>query len=174
MSRNFSFMERRNFLKLGAAALSTASVTAVIGKASNAGNPGLTSSQETVIAQKDNSEGMSPDEVLAVLMAGNQRFVDQKRKNPSQDIIRIKEVAEGQSPFACILGCADSRVPPEIIFDRGLGDLFVVRDAGNVATPEEIGSLEFGTLVLGSKVLMVMGHQNCGAVKAAILQTVII
>ena len=81
---------------------------------------------------------------------------------------RIQEVAQGQAPFAAILSCADSRVPAEIIFDRGFGDLFVVRNAGNVATPEEIGSLEFGTLVLGAKVLMVIGHQSCGAVKATI------
>ena len=67
-----------------------------------------------------------------------------------------------------ILSCADSRVPVEIVFDRGIGDLFVVRDAGNIATPEEIGSLEFGTAILGSKVLMVLGHESCGAVKAAL------
>lgn len=169
MSSNFNFMARRNFLKLGAfAALSTVTITTVIGKKSNASNRTLASSPETVMAQNDSVAEISPDETLEALMAGNKRFVDQKRKNPSQDIVRIKEVSEGQSPFACILGCADSRVPPEIIFDRGLGDLFVVRDAGNVATPEEIGSLEFGTLILGAKVLMVMGHQNCGAVKAAI------
>jgi carbonic anhydrase len=161
-------MERRNFLKLGAVALSTATLTTVIGRASNASNPRLARFQQKFIAQSDNVEGMSPDEVLAVLMEGNKRFVAQKRQNPSQDLVRLEELAEGQSPFACILSCADSRVPPEIIFDRGLGDLFVVRDAGNVATPEEIGSLEFGTIVLGAKVLMVMGHQNCGAVKAAL------
>lgn len=168
MNRSFSPMERRNFLKLGAVALSTATLTTVIGRASNASNPRLARFQQKFIAQSDNVEGMSPDEVLAVLMEGNKRFVAQKRQNPSQDLVRLEELAEGQSPFACILSCADSRVPPEIIFDRGLGDLFVVRDAGNVATPEEIGSLEFGTIVLGAKVLMVMGHQNCGAVKAAL------
>ncbi len=70
--------------------------------------------------------------------------------------------------FWSILSCADSRVPVEIVFDRGIGDLFVVRDAGNIATPEEIGSLEYGTAILGSKVLMVLGHESCGAVKAAL------
>ncbi len=161
-------MERRNFLKVGAAALSTATVATVISKASNASDQSLARSQETLIAQIGNVEGMSPDEVLAVLMEGNKRFVEQKRKNPSQDLIRVEELAEGQAPFACILGCSDSRVAPEIIFDKGLGHLFVVRDAGNVATPEEIATLEYGTFVLGAKVLMVMGHQNCGAVQAAI------
>jgi carbonic anhydrase len=90
------------------------------------------------------------------------------RQNPNQTFTRITEVAPSQAPFAAILGCADSRFPTEIIFDRGFGDIFVCRVAGNVATPEEIGSLEFGTLVLGAKVLMVVGHENCGAVKAAI------
>nr|MDJ0717598.1 carbonic anhydrase [Prochloraceae cyanobacterium] len=71
-------------------------------------------------------------------------------------------------PLACILSCADSRVSVEIIFDRGLGDLFVVRDAGNIATPEEIGSLEYGTLLLGAKVLLVLGHERCGAIKATL------
>lgn len=161
-------MERRNLLKLGAVALSTTTVTTLISQASKASNQSFAGSKETIIAQSDNFEEMSPDEVLAVLMEGNKRFVAQKAKNPSQDLVRVRELAEGQSPFVSILSCADSRVPPEIIFDRGLGELFVVRDAGNIATPEEIGSLEFGTLVLGSKVLVVMGHQNCGAVKAAI------
>ncbi len=113
------------------------------------------------------SPEMSPDEILEILMAGNKRFVENKRTNPNISIARLTEVAAGQAPFASIVSCADSRVPVEIIFDRGLGDLFVVRGAGNIATPEEIGSIEFGTLVLGSKVLMVLGHENCGAVKAA-------
>ena len=82
--------------------------------------------------------------------------------------MRLKEVSTGQNPLVSILSCADSRVPTAIIFDRGLGDLFVVRDAGNIATPEEIGSLEYGTAILGSKVLMVLGHEKCGAVKAAL------
>jgi len=105
---------------------------------------------------------------LTMLMDGNKRFVEKKRQNPNQDFARITEVAKGQQPFACILSCADSRVPPEIIFDQGFGDLFVCRVAGNIVTPEETGSEEYGTLVLGAKVLMVLGHERCGAVKAAI------
>ncbi|MGD1808942.1 carbonic anhydrase [Dapis sp. BLCC M126] len=110
---------------------------------------------------------MSPDEILEILMAGNKRFVENKRTNPNVSFARLTEVATGQNPFASIVSCADSRVPVEIIFDRGLGDLFVIREAGNITTPEEIGSIEFGTLVLGSKVLMVLGHENCGVVKAS-------
>lgn len=111
---------------------------------------------------------MTPDAALRQLMAGNQRFVAQKRKSPNQDVVRLNEVAKGQKPYAAILGCADSRVPSEIVFDQGLGDLFVCRVAGNIAIAEEIGSLEFGAAVLGTKVIMVMGHERCGAVEATI------
>lgn len=104
-----------------------------------------------------------------MLVDGNNRFVSRRTINSTnRDIRRIKAVAENQYPFASILSCADSRVPSEIVFDQGFGDLFVCRVAGNIATPEEIGSLEFGTAVLGSKVLMVMGHKRCGAVSAAL------
>jgi carbonic anhydrase len=110
---------------------------------------------------------INPETALDKLMAGNNRFVEEKRIKGNQSQVRLVEVAQGQNPFAAILGCADSRVPPEIIFDQGLGDLFVCRIAGNISSSQEIGSLEFGTLVLGAKVIMVLGHQNCGAVKAA-------
>lgn len=110
----------------------------------------------------------SPDQVLEELMLGNQRFVKNKSEYRNQDYVRLQEVSSEQKPLVSIMGCADSRVPIEVIFDRGFGDLFVVRDAGNIATPEEIGSLEYGTHVLGSKVLMVLGHEKCGAVKAAL------
>lgn len=119
------------------------------------------------IAVEKESYIMTPDQVISELMRGNQRFIRQITTNRDRDILRLREVSEAQSPFACILTCADSRVPPEIIFDRGLGDLFVVRDAGNIATPGEIGSLEYGALVLGAKAIIVMGHQDCGAVRAA-------
>ncbi|ACB50222.1 beta-carbonic anhydrase, periplasmic [Crocosphaera subtropica ATCC 51142] len=112
----------------------------------------------------------TPDEALTALMAGNQRFVNNKQKNPNQTVVRLPEVVSGQNPFAAVLSCADSRVPVEIIFDRGIGDIFVVRDAGNVATEGAIASLEFGTLVLGAKVLMVIGHQDCGAVISTMKQ----
>ena len=87
-----------------------------------------------------------------------------KQQNPNQTTVRLQQVAAGQTPFAAVLSCADSRVPLEIIFDRGVGDIFVVRDAGNIASQSAVGSLEFGPLVLGAKVLMVIGHEDCGAV----------
>jgi carbonic anhydrase len=99
---------------------------------------------------------LTPDRAVEVLYQGNKRFAKQKTDNPNRGSFRLQEVAKGQKPFASVLGCADSRVPAEIVFDRGLGDLFVVRVAGNVATPEEVGSLEFGSLVLGSKVILVL------------------
>jgi carbonic anhydrase len=115
-----------------------------------------------------NNADLTPDAALQQLVDGNNRFVDRKRQNPNQTPARLIEVAQGQRPFAAILGCADSRVPTEVIFDQGFGDIFVVRVAGNIATTEEIASQEFGTLVLGAKVLLVLGHSRCGAVDAAI------
>lgn len=151
-------ISRRNLLKFGAGVAGTAALTVGLGTKISGFKT------QPAIAQNN----ITPDEVLKQLLEGNQRFIENKRKNPNQTITRVQEVAQGQAPFAAILSCADSRVPAEIIFDRGLGDLFVVRNAGNIATPVEIGSLEFGTLVLGAKVLMVIGHQSCGAVKATI------
>jgi len=109
-----------------------------------------------------------PDEALELLYAGNRRFAAGRSIGAHRDIARVREVAERQAPYAAFLGCADSRVPIEIIFDQGFGDLFVTRIAGNVATNENIGSLEFGTSVLGAKVLFVLGHTSCGAVSAAL------
>ena len=151
-------LSRRNLLKYGAVAVGTGTLAAGLG--SNL----LVS--DRAVAQ--NPEDITPDQALQALIDGNQRFVTRKRQNPNQDVTRLTEVAKGQKPFASILGCADSRVPSEIIFDQGFGDLFVCRVAGNIATPEEIGSLEFGSLVLGSKVIMVVGHERCGAVDATI------
>lgn len=108
----------------------------------------------------------SPEQALERLMAGNARFVAGKSESPHRNIDRIKEIAPKQAPYAAFLGCSDSRVPIEIIFDQGFGDLFVTRIAGNVVTPECLGSLEFATL-LGVKVLYVLGHTSCGAVDAA-------
>ena len=110
----------------------------------------------------------SPSAALQRLLEGNQRFVDEACQNPQRSRSRIQETASEQYPFASILGCADSRVPAEIIFDQGLGDLFVIRVAGNVASQTAIGSLEFATLVLGTQLIVVIGHSGCGAVAAAI------
>ncbi|MGF1489211.1 MAG: carbonic anhydrase [Prochloraceae cyanobacterium] len=157
-------LARRKFLKYGAAAIGSYSI---VTSASQSAKATTAEPTEKIIAQNDPYGDMSPEEAISELIRGNRRFVRQRSRNPNQDRLRLLQVSEAQSPFACILTCADSRVPPEIIFDRGLGDLFVVRDAGNIATPGEIGSLEYGALVLGAKAIVVMGHQSCGAVQAA-------
>lgn len=108
----------------------------------------------------------TPAEALQKLYEGNQRFSQGASMEEHRDLSRVREVARGQRPFAAFLGCADSRVPIEIVFDQGFGDLFVTRIAGNVASSENIGSLEFGTRILGAKVLYVLGHTECGAVSA--------
>jgi carbonic anhydrase len=108
----------------------------------------------------------TPAAALAALVEGNQRFVAGRPIAPHRDFARLREIAPKQSPFAAFLGCADSRVPVEIVFDQGFGDIFVSRIAGNIAVSEQIASLEFGTAVLGAKVLFVLGHTACGAVSA--------
>ena len=111
---------------------------------------------------------ISPEKALQLLKEGNQRFVSGQSIKPNQDIHRIKEVASGQNPFATVVGCSDSRVPNEIIFDQGVGDLFIVRTAGQVSTYASWGSIEFAEEVLGTKLIVVLGHTNCGAVTAAV------
>ncbi|MCL1474653.1 carbonic anhydrase [Argonema antarcticum] len=150
-----SGFSRRNLLKFGAAALGTGVVAKV-------GSQLFT--PEPAAAQSD----INPDQALQRLMDGNQRFIAGKPINPNRSLARLRQVSQTQKPFAALLSCADSRIPAEILFDQGFGDLFMCRVAGNVATSEEIGSLEFGTLVLGAKVIMVMGHKRCGAVDATI------
>ena len=107
------------------------------------------------------------DSALNRLKEGNTRFIEGKSVRPHQDLQRVKEVSLGQNPFAIIVGCSDSRVPSEIIFDQGLGDLFIVRTAGQVSTFASWGSIEFGNAVLGANLVVVMGHTKCGAVAAA-------
>ncbi|MEU8880371.1 carbonic anhydrase [Streptomyces hydrogenans] len=109
----------------------------------------------------------SPALALDALLDGNRRFVSGTPEHPNQDAARRTELAPGQDPFAVILGCSDSRLAAEIIFDRGLGDLFVVRTAGHVIGPEVLGSVEYATSVLGARLVVVLGHDSCGAVAAA-------
>lgn len=111
---------------------------------------------------------LTPAQALQRLLDGNQRFAAGKARGPHRSLARVHELAGDQHPFAALLSCADSRVPVELIFDQGFGDLFVVRNAGNLTAPQEFASLEFAAAVLGVKVLLVLGHSNCGAVKAAI------
>jgi carbonic anhydrase len=108
------------------------------------------------------------NEALLRLMQGNQRYALNKAQHPNQTLARRTELEAGQHPFAVILSCSDSRVPPELVFDRGLGDLFVVRVAGNIADNDDLGSIEYAVEHLGIKLIVVLGHEKCGAVKAAV------
>ena len=115
--------------------------------------------------------GAGPDAVLARLLEGNRRFVEGKLTHPGRKPEDFAPLAEGQAPSAIIVGCADSRVAPELVFDQGVGDLFVVRVAGNVvsnAGPLVKGSIEFAVAELGARLIVVLGHGACGAVKAAV------
>jgi carbonic anhydrase len=112
---------------------------------------------------------LTPDEALKILLDGNERYATGRLTSFAEDIKTLRDhTVEKQEPFAAVLSCADSRVPVEIIFDQTIGHIFVTRVAGNVVTPEIIGSLEYGAAVLGTKVILVLGHAECGAVKAAI------
>ncbi len=116
---------------------------------------------------QDNARPATPDAALRAIMEGNGRYVaDQTR--PREFSSRRAALAQGQAPFAAVLGCADSRVSPELAFDQNPGDLFVVRVAGNFVTPDGLGSLEFGAAVLGAKLILVLGHTSCGAVNATV------
>src|SRR5271156_5382468 len=114
------------------------------------------------------SKRLSPEAALEELIAGNRRFTSGRTSAHRRDLAMLHQMLEKQEPFAAILSCADSRVPVEIVFDQTIGHLFVVRVAGNIVTPEIIASLEYGAAVLGTEVILVMGHRNCGAVKATI------
>lgn len=147
---------RRRFLRMAA-------VGAALGVVAKAGREVL--APPTAWAQS----ALSPDAALQELMAGNQRFVSGKMTAHEQDLALLKQhTVEKQEPFAAVLSCADSRVPVELIFDQTIGHVFVTRVAGNVVTAEIIASLEYGAAVLGTKVILVMGHASCGAVKASI------
>ncbi|EKU49294.1 MULTISPECIES: carbonic anhydrase [Brevibacterium] len=108
-----------------------------------------------------------PNQAWKRLQEGNRRFVNDEPEHPNQDITRREAVSADQTPFVSLFGCADSRVAAEMIFDVGLGDMFVVRNAGQVVDPVTLGSLEYGVEILGTPLLVVLGHDSCGAVTAA-------
>lgn len=115
-----------------------------------------------------NSENIPAEEALAKLIKGNERFIELKEKHPDSDKKRRKEMLKGQHPFVVILSCSDSRIPPELIFDQGLGDIFEIRNAGNVLNEHVIGSIEYAVMHCGVKLIVIMGHQDCGAIAATL------
>jgi carbonic anhydrase len=116
----------------------------------------------------DTAPALTATEVLARLQAGNERFVRGKARFPTVQKDILAELAKGQQPYATILGCSDSRVPPELVFDAGFGELFVVRVAGNVISHEVLGSMQYAAVHLKTPLFLVLGHENCGAVQAAL------
>ncbi len=144
-------LARRRFLAAGAA-------TALAGGAAILTAPGARA-----------QSALSPAAALDQLMAGNERFARNRLASFQEDLDILKAgTVESQAPFAAVLSCADSRVPVELVFDQSIGHVFVTRVAGNVATPEVMATLEYGAAVLGTRAIVVLGHQSCGAVKAAI------
>ena len=122
----------------------------------------------SVFAAEPTEPSVSPDAALAKLNEGNKRFVDAKVSAGKPNADRRAATAKGQHPFAIIIGCADSRTSPEIIFDQNIGDLFVERTAGNVVDDYLLGGIEYAVEHLGSRLIVVLGHQRCGAVQAAL------
>jgi carbonic anhydrase len=130
---------------------------------------GIAAGSLAVPAAAEEKSVSSPDGALQELMDGNRRFVEGRMTSFNDDLQILRgRTADKQEPFAAVLSCADSRVPVELIFDQSIGHLFVTRVAGNIASSELIASLEYGVAVLGTKAILVLGHGNCGAVKAAI------
>jgi len=114
------------------------------------------------------SPAYTSEEALARLVAGNERFVRGEARFPTVQKEILAALAKGQRPYATVLGCSDSRVPPELIFDAGFGELFIVRVAGNVISPEVMGTLQYAGVHLRTPLFVVLGHENCGAINAAL------
>ncbi|MFS8117109.1 MAG: carbonic anhydrase [Microcoleus sp.] len=150
-------ISRRNLLLRGGAGMLAASIASTFLQA-----------KEAKAANAEPISQITPDGAFKKLMEGNRRYVEQKRTFPDQARSRIVEVAQAQHPFATILACSDSRVTPEIIFDQGLGDLFDIRVAGNFLDDGVLGNMEYAALELGVPLLVILGHERCGAVKAAL------
>jgi carbonic anhydrase len=116
----------------------------------------------------DTASSLPADAALSRLLEGNKRFVAGAATHPDQTVERRTELTQGQHPFAVVLTCADSRLSPEVIFDQGLGDLFVIRNAGNLTDDHVVGSIEYAVEHLHTKLIVVLGHTKCGAVSAAV------
>ncbi|TDQ32937.1 carbonic anhydrase family protein [Zeaxanthinibacter enoshimensis] len=115
---------------------------------------------------KEEQASITPEKAITILQEGNKRFVQNKKAN--RDLLeQVTQTSSGQYPFATILGCIDSRVPQEVVFDQGIGDIFSARVAGNIANEDILGSMEFACKLAGTKAIVVLGHTSCGAVKGA-------
>jgi carbonic anhydrase len=128
---------------------------------------GALAADSCAVQTRERQAALSPEDALSELKAGNERFLSQAMRNC--DLLgQVRATAGGQYPFAVVIGCIDSRVPPELVFDQRIGDIFSARIAGNVAEDDVVGSAEFATKLAGAKLIVVLGHSECGAVKGAI------
>ena len=153
-----SQLSRRSILAAGAAAIATANQAQAQDEQSGTFRP---------VPTKNGFTTLSPDEALQFLIYGNDAFLAGKNVTPPMGTKRRLELAKGQSPFCAYLTCSDSRVPPELLFGRGLGELFIIRNAGNTVDTAAMGSIEYAVAVLKVPLVVVMGHESCGAVDAA-------
>lgn len=124
-------------------------------------------SLDCAVFTPDRQKSTTPDDAIARLKTGNERFTAGKSVNCDL-MAQVKQTASSQSPYAAIVGCIDSRVPPELVFDQRIGDVFCARVAGNIVNTDIIGSLEYSTKVAGAKAIVVLGHNSCGAIKSAV------
>jgi len=124
-------------------------------------------SLDCAVFTPDRQKSTTPDDAIARLKTGNERFTAGKSVNCDL-MAQVKQTASGQAPFAAIVGCIDSRVPPELVFDQRIGDVFCARVAGNIVNTDIVGSLEYSTQVVGAKAIVVLGHNSCGAIKSAV------
>jgi carbonic anhydrase len=163
-------LSRRSWFGVAGATLAAAS----LGGCRSAPKSATTTTSVTVptslqvATETPRPEITNPDAALDRLLAGNRRFVEGQMQHPDQDPERRLRVSQAQEPFAVILACSDSRLPPEVLFDEGLGDLFVVRVAGNTVDAVALGSVEYAVDHLDTPLVMVIGHQRCGAVEATL------
>ncbi len=133
-----------------------------------AGAAGIVLPGASALAATGPKTTMTPDQALAALKEGNDKFITDAPYRQVNDRDRRLEIARGQTPFAVLVSCSDSRVPPELLFGRGLGELFIVRNAGNTVDTTALGSIEYGVVELGVPLVVVLGHEKCGAVDAAV------
>ena len=130
---------------------------------------GIAAADECAVFTEDRQRSVSLDEAIRMLKEGNERFIAGKSVNCNL-LAQVRATAQGQAPFAAIVGCIDSRAPPELVFDQRIGDMFVARIAGNFVNTDIIGSLEFATKIVGARAIVVLGHTDCGAIKGSIDQ----
>ena len=161
-AEDVALLNRRSLLGLGAAGLTAAAGLMLPGRAF----------ADCAPFTADSQAAMTPAKAIEALMAGNGRFAAGRALN-CDPLVNIAATAEKQTPFACVLACIDSRSAPEHVFDQQVGDIFTARVAGNLPTPEIIGSFEYATLVAGACAIVVLGHSHCGAVKGAIDRAVV-